>query len=314
MRYLQAAVCSMIIPIASLALISCGGGSSSPAAAPKNASPGGIWKGTTSGGQVLVGLVTETGEFNFLQADGAQYFCNMVVSGNSVSAGFTGITQVGTTFPNGSTSGTGTLTATITERSTLAGSVTFATAGGTPAGPQKVLALDSEARSPGGCGSSALSAPGADKSGSFRAASASKLFDQPAAASVQAPSLLSGTFTLKYAALYDRDSSLATIAGNFQAPNGTVVSVDASGNIFSQDATTGCVVNGSASIIDSNYNAYRIQYTFGSCTGQLTVLNGVRFRGLGTLDNTSAPEQAVIAVTSQGGTTTLGLIDVLDRI
>jgi len=74
------------------------------------------------------------------------------------------------------------------------------------------------------------------------------------------------------------------------------------------------VVNGSASIIDSNYNAYRIQYTFGSCTGQLTVLNGVRFRGLGTLDNTSAPEQAVIAVTSQGGTTTLGLIDVLDRI
>jgi hypothetical protein len=140
------------------------------------------------------------------------------------------------------------------------------------------------------------------------------LLRQSTGTSVQSAAVLSGTFTLTYDALYDRDSSLATISGNFQEPNGTVVSVDASGNIFGQDATTGCVVNGRASIIDSRYNAYRIQYTYGSCTGQLAVLNGVTFKGLGTLDNTAAPEQAIIAVTSQTGTTTLGLIEVLDRI
>lgn len=324
MKFLHATVLSLVVPVGSLALTACGGGgggssSPAPAAAPapppvvKNASPGGIWKGTTSGGQVLVGLVTEFGEFTFLQDDGVQYFCNMTVSGNVVSAGFTGVTQVGTAFPNGSTSGTGSLTATIAERSTLAGSINFTTAGGTPAGLQKVLVSGSEAPGPGPCRSSARSAP-ANKSGPRPAAPAAKLLNQPASTSDQAPKPVSGTFTLTYDALYDRDSSLATIAGNFRAPNGTVVSVDASGNIFSQDATTGCVVNGKASIIDTRYNAYYFEYKFGSCAGQLTVLNGVTFTGLGTLDNTAAPEQAIIAVTYQTDTTTLGLIEVLDRI
>jgi hypothetical protein len=125
---------------------------------------------------------------------------------------------------------------------------------------------------------------------------------------------VTGTFTLTYDPLYDRDSSLATIAGNYREPNGTVVTVDANGNIFSQDATTGCVLNGRASVIDSRYNAYHVEYTFASCTGQLTALNGVTFTGLATLDNTTPPEQAIVAVTAQAGNASLGLIEVLDRI
>lgn len=301
--------------VASLVLTSCGGGggSSSPPPPPPvtNASPGGIWEGTTSDGLSLIGLVTETGQFNFLQSDGVQYFCNMSVSGNAASANFTGITQLGTTFANGSTSGTGALTATIAERNTLSGSVTFTTAGVTPTGSQMVLASHSIAPEPGHCSSSALSAL-TFKSRSLQTAMAAKSIDHPTATLAQVP-FITGTFALTYNALYDRDSSLATIAGNFREPNGTVVSVDASGNIFSQDATTGCVVNGKASIIDSRYNAYDIQYTFSSCIAELTVLNGVTFTGLGTLDNTAVPEQAVIAVTYQGMTTNLALIEVLDR-
>lgn len=301
--------------VASLALSACGGGggSSSPPPPPPitNASPGGIWEGSTSDGLSLIGLVTETGQFHFLQSDGVQYFCYLSVSGNAVSSGFTGITQLGTTFTDGSTSGSGTLTGTIAERSTLNGSAAFKTAVKASTGPQTVLASHSIAPEPKPCGSSALSDP-TFKSWSLQTAVAAKSIDHPTATLPQVP-FITGTFKLTYNALYDRDSSLATIAGNFREPNGTVVSVDASGNIFSQDATTGCVVNGKASIIDSRYNAYDIQYTFSSCIGELTVLNGVTFTGLGTLDNTAVPEQAVIAVTYQGTTTRFALIEVLDR-
>jgi hypothetical protein len=260
MKVLRTIAFPILLTLASLALISCGGGGGSGANPPPvvvNASPGGIWTGTTSGGQTIIGIVTESGEFHFLRDDGVQSIGTAAVSGNAATASFTGITEVGTTFTDGSTSGSGTITATIAERSTINGSSTFTTTSGTAA---------------------------------------------------------SDTFSLTYSALYDRDSSLATIMGNFQEPNGTVVSVDGNGNIFSQDASTGCVVNGVASIIDSRYDAYHIQYTFSSCTGAEAVLNGETFTGLAALDNTVAPEQAVIGVTSVVGATKLALIEVLDRI
>jgi hypothetical protein len=69
--------CLSLLAVACL-LTACGGGGSSgstaatppvtpPATAP---SPGGIWRGTDpSTGLALLGLVTESGEFHFLQAD-----------------------------------------------------------------------------------------------------------------------------------------------------------------------------------------------------------------------------------------------------
>ena len=108
-----------------------------------------------------------------------------------------------------------------------------------------------------------------------------------------------GTGTFTYNSLYDRDSSLATIAGNYRDGNtGAVVNVNSNGVIFSQDAVTGCVVNGQASIIDSRYNVYRIEYSFTGCQGFDSYLNGTTATGLGVLDNTSSPEYVIIGVTN----------------
>jgi hypothetical protein len=150
------------------------------------------------------------------------------------------------------------------------------------------------------------------KSEPGQSGSSEKLFAQLAAASGEVPGPVSGTFSLAYDALYDRDSSLATISGSFSGPSGTVVTVDADGSIFSQDATTGCVVNGKASIIDAAYNMYRVQYTYGNCTGDLAALNGLTFAGLAALDNSVTPEQAIIAVTHESDTV-LGVVEILDR-
>jgi hypothetical protein len=149
----------VLVALLGLLVAACGGGGGSGDGGatpppPKNASPGGIWKGTTSGGQSILGLVTETGEFYFLQSDGAQYYCFVSVSGNSVSSGFTGITQVGTTFPNGSTRGSGTLTATLAERSSLNGSLVF-TLEAAPSGALMVASLGSVASTAPPCGSMA---------------------------------------------------------------------------------------------------------------------------------------------------------------
>ena len=309
---------AMLVALA-LSTSACGGGggaggnslppSSSPPP-PANASPGGIWKGKTSQGQSLVGIVTESGEFHFLQEDGVQYFCGILVSGSSISAGFTGITQVGTQFANGATYGSGSLSGTVAERSTLTGSISFTAASGQSPAAQKP---GSEASAPRPCGASAAAAP-AGKSGLGSGGGAAKLFNEPPTDSQQAPAIAGGTFTLAYDSLYDRDSALATISGNFGESNGTVVTINTAGRIFSQDATSGCVINGTVRVIDSRYNAYGFDYEFSNCNGELSKLNGAAFAGLGTLDNTVTPEQVIVAVTYQSDAKAFGLIQVLPRI
>lgn len=118
-----------------------------------------------------------------------------------------------------------------------------------------------------------------------------------------------GTVNLRFNAVYNRPSSLATIAGNFREPtSGAIVSISSNGTAFSQDATTGCVLNGTVSIINATYNAYRVQWTYSSCRGTAASLNGVTFRGLGTLDNTSAPEALVLGAVARSGATTLAIV------
>lgn len=124
----------------------------------------------------------------------------------------------------------------------------------------------------------------------------------------------SGTLSMRYNAIYERDSSPATIAGNFREPGGTVVNVSANGVIFAQDALSGCVINGTVGIIDANYNAYRVQYAYSSCRGADAVLNGATFRGLATLDGTSRPEELIVGVTGSAGGTTWSIIWVLQRV
>jgi len=113
--------------------------------------------------------------------------------------------------------------------------------------------------------------------------------------------------------VYERDSSLATIAGNFTTGSATV-NINSNGEIFSQDPTTGCVVDGTVSIIDSRYNAYRAAYSVSSCTGPDALLNGRTFRGLGTLDDTVSPERLIAGVTSGSGDNAISIVWFLGRL
>ncbi len=113
-----------------------------------------------------------------------------------------------------------------------------------------------------------------------------------------AGSTSTGTLTLKFDSLYNRASSLTTISGNFSnSADGTVVTVSADGAVFSQNPSTGCVVNGTVSIINATYDVYRVQLSNSNCQGQYAALNGVQFTGLAVLDNTETPEVAIVGVT-----------------
>ena len=72
-----------------------------------------------------------------------------------------------------------------------------------------------------------------------------------------------GTISLTYNALYDRDSSLAKLTGMWSETNG-IVTVDPDGSFFEQDSF-GCVADGQASIIDPAYNVYALTMTVSLC-------------------------------------------------
>jgi hypothetical protein len=124
----------------------------------------------------------------------------------------------------------------------------------------------------------------------------------------------SGTLTLTFNAEYNQASSLGTLAGNYtDTATGTAVTIGADGTIFAQDASSGCVINGTVSILNASYNAYRMQATYANCLGANAVLNGVEVSGLGTLDTSASPQQVIAGVTGQAGSTKVALVYVLDR-
>ncbi len=235
--------------LVSLTLLACGGGgghhgggNSAPPVG--NADPGGIWKGADAitPSLTLYGVVTETGEFRGIRSDGAQYVGTVVTSANSISGNFVGYAPTGTTFPDGSTQGSGTLSGTIVAGQSISGSVSFTTANN---------------------------------------------------------STTSGSVALTFKNLYNTGSSLSAIAGNYSGPDGSTISVNA-GVVTSQDPVTGCVINGSVAIINPSYDVYSVSYSFDNCVGSAAYLNGTTATGLGVLDTTANPVQAVIGVSNAG--------------
>jgi hypothetical protein len=106
-------------------------------------------------------------------------------------------------------------------------------------------------------------------------------------------------FSWTFSALYNVPSSLATISGTYvDSATGTAFTISADGAVFAQDASTGCVINGTVSIINASYDIYDITVSYASCTGSLTVLNGVTLAGLAALNNSASPEQLVAGVWS----------------
>jgi hypothetical protein len=128
-------------------------------------------------------------------------------------------------------------------------------------------------------------------------------------------SMTTSNFPLTYDPTYDADSSLAAIAGKYAEPStGSQFTVDGSGHVSGREEAYGCTVNGSISIVDSAYNAYRVSYAYSGCSGQAVVLNGVTATGLATLDTTASPVRAVIGVSGSVSGKDASLVDILTRM
>ena len=106
----------------------------------------------------------------------------------------------------------------------------------------------------------------------------------------------SETLALEFDPVYDRDSSLETVSGNYRTRADNVLSIAADGQLFLQDATTGCVVNGRISVITLASNLYNVALQYDNCTGPNERLNGSAFDGFAQLDDTESPEVLIIAV------------------
>ena len=75
----------------------------------------------------------------------------------------------------------------------------------------------------------------------------------------------SGSIALTYDPLYERDSSLSLIAGDWF--DGAIsISIDSLGT-FSGFDTSGCSYSGQVSIINSSFDAYKVNVTASSCGG-----------------------------------------------
>lgn len=117
---------------------------------------------------------------------------------------------------------------------------------------------------------------------------------------------------MTFNALYNRSSSLATIAGTYtDAATATVFSVYSDGTIFAQDGD--CVIHGTVSIIDARYNVYGVTVAYQKCLAQYSVPDGAQLTGLGTLDNTVSPERAIIGLSGTAGATNVALVETLHR-
>jgi hypothetical protein len=92
-------------------------------------------------------------------------------------------------------------------------------------------------------------------------------------------------FQARYSEIHRRNSSLARISDTWRDDSGTTYTIDADGSIFGQNAS-GCVYDGQISLIDVDYNVYRVEINTSSCQEE----DG-SFSGLGALfDNAEAGE------------------------
>jgi len=104
---------------------------------------------------------------------------------------------------------------------------------------------------------------------------------------------ITANFNFTYdAAIYQKDSSLALISGNYSASDdeGYVVtySINTAGIITGSD-TDGCLMNGDVELLDTNYNMYRLKIVVTNC-GEL---NG-NFRGPASLFDVDSSNDTLV--------------------
>ena len=113
--------------------------------------------------------------------------------------------------------------------------------------------------------------------------------------------------SLDFDTLYNRDASLAVIAGMYETPVGSILNIASDGVIFVQDAVSGCVTNGQARITLTNANIYFYEYGIDNCIGPDAIWNGSSFSGLAVLDDTLSPESLTVAVIGEVGGVAISL-------
>ncbi len=93
--------------------------------------------------------------------------------------------------------------------------------------------------------------------------------------------------------LYSEPSSLDRLVGNW-TDAGNTLTINPDGTFFEQQST-GCVVNGSYTIIDATHNLYNVSLQVSNCTGSNA---GIAFAGLAYLDDSDANAQRLVQILS----------------
>jgi hypothetical protein len=97
----------------------------------------------------------------------------------------------------------------------------------------------------------------------------------------------SGTISLTYNPIYERDSSLDKLTGMWDEEFG-ILTFDADGSFFEQDSF-GCVFDGQATIIDAGYNVYDLSMSVSMCDDA----DG-EYSGLGVLVDSNTTDDMLI--------------------
>ena len=239
-------------------LTSCGG-DDAPSTDPRYYTPGGYWTGSMNG-ETGVALVDESGEFTFIAFDGEQYPSTLAISSVPPPSAQPA-TPYGAVF---------------------AGSVQPFLPGQFPNYGTSNLDL-CHPLLPNQC---------------IGILSGTIVPRQSIAGTATFPNV-TAVMSLTFNALYYLPSSLATISGSYvELATGTAFTISSDGAVFGQDATTGCVINGTVSIINPSYNVYGLEVSYANCTGSSAQLNGLTLAGLAALDNTKSPQQVLAGVWS----------------
>jgi len=99
----------------------------------------------------------------------------------------------------------------------------------------------------------------------------------------------SGTISLTYNSIYDRDSSFDKLTGMWDEDGFGILTFNPDGSFFEQD-TFGCVFDGQASIIDPAYNVYSLTMTVSLCGAG----SDGDYSGLGVLTDFNATDDVFI--------------------
>jgi hypothetical protein len=109
---------------------------------------------------------------------------------------------------------------------------------------------------------------------------------------------ITGNWSLTYESLSDTASSPSAFAGTYtDAASGATFTISTGGAISITNSPNNCTLTGSVTTSDTTHNIYEVSYSYMNCTGTYLPLNGVQFTGLGTINATLSPVQAVIAAT-----------------